>query len=50
MEAIKQTTKQFISDIMEQEYASAQEQLHKIVTEKIKQRIRREVSASDKKD
>lgn len=47
MDNIKQTAKVFISDVMEQEYAKAQEQLQKIMDEKIKQRIR---SISEKLD
>lgn len=40
MEQIQKTAKDFISNVLDQEYAKAQEQLQKLVDEKIKQRIR----------
>jgi hypothetical protein len=41
MEKSKQLTKQFVSNVMEQEYAKAQEILQHLVNEKIKQKIRK---------
>lgn len=40
MSKIKEQTKQFISSVLDQEYAKAQEQLQQIVSEKVKERIR----------
>lgn len=40
MEQFEKTTKEFISNILDQEYAKAQEQLQQIINDKIQQRIR----------
>lgn len=50
MELNKQSAKQFVSNVMEQEYAKAQEQLQNMVAEKIKQRIREASTINSKKE